>query len=141
MRSGFTPIDHLPFINGCRTVAISCEFPRYPKPCLVVDAHLVMTPTRFLIGQILIVFAIIIGSVWFATQWTASKLGYQPRLGHHWFILADIPIYKPWRFFQWWYAYEAYAPPVFNRAGLVTFSSVISSILLRSWARTIAPKR
>ena len=77
-----------------------------------------MTPTKFLIGQILLVFAIIGLSVWAATQWTAHELGYQARLGVHWFMLGDIPIYKPWRLFQWWYAYEAYAPHVFNRAGV-----------------------
>ena len=77
-----------------------------------------MTPTKFLIGQILLVFAIIGLSVWAATQWTAHELGYQPRLGVHWFMLGDVPIYKPWRLFQWWYAYEAYAPDVFNRAGI-----------------------
>ena len=77
-----------------------------------------MTPTKFLIGQILLVFAIIGLSVWAATQWTAHELGYQPRLGVHWFMLGDAPIYKPWRLFQWWYAYEAYAPEVFNRAGI-----------------------
>jgi len=81
-----------------------------------------MTPTKFLIGQILLVFSIIGLSVWAATQWTAHELGYQPRLGAHWFMLGDMPIYKPWRLFQWWYAYEAYAPDVFNRAG--TFAAV-----------------
>jgi type IV secretion system protein VirD4 len=40
-----------------------------------------MTPTRVLVGQILIVFAIVIAAQWFATQWTADELGYQPQLG------------------------------------------------------------
>ena len=78
-----------------------------------------MTPTKLLIGQTIIVFAVIALTVWFATQWTAAALGFQPRLGPAWFHLFDYPIYKPWRLFQWWYAFEAYAPDVFNRAGLI----------------------
>jgi len=76
-----------------------------------------MTPTRLLIGQIFLVFAIVISAVWFATQWTAAELGYQARLGPAWFEFGGYPVYVPWRLFEWWYAYEAYAPGVFNRAG------------------------
>ncbi|MEQ8177846.1 MAG: type IV secretory system conjugative DNA transfer family protein, partial [Amphiplicatus sp.] len=79
-----------------------------------------MTPTKLLIGQFLIVAIIIAGALWAATQWTAYELGFQPRLGAPWFTLFDTPVYKPWRLFQWWYAYEAYAPEVFNRAGIMT---------------------
>ncbi|WP_428408680.1 conjugal transfer protein TraG [Hyphococcus sp.] len=78
-----------------------------------------MTPTKLLIGQFLIVALIIAGALWAATQWTAYELGFQPRLGAPWFVLFETPIYKPWRLFQWWYAYEAYAPEVFNRAGFM----------------------
>ena len=78
-----------------------------------------VTPTKLLIGQILIVFAVIILSLWFATQWTAHELGYQVRLGPPWFEVSGRSVYKPWRLFQWWYAYEAYAPDVFNRAGII----------------------
>ena len=78
-----------------------------------------MTPTKLLFGQFLIVALIIAGALWAATQWTAYELGFQPRLGSPWFTLFDTPIYKPWRLFQWWYAYEAYAPEVFNRDGIM----------------------
>ncbi len=76
-----------------------------------------MTPTKVLIGQIFIVFALVIGAVWGATQWAAEMLGYQARLGLPWFEIGGVPIYYPWRLFQWWYAFEAYAPNVFNKAG------------------------
>jgi len=76
-----------------------------------------VTPTKILIGQIIIVFAVVIGAVWGATQWTAITLGHDPWLGAPWFLLGDYKIYHPWRLFQWWYAYEAYAPAVFNKAG------------------------
>jgi type IV secretion system protein VirD4 len=82
-----------------------------------------MTPTKLLIGQILIVFAIVIAGVWFATQWCAAELGFQARLGAPWFELLGIPVYYPWRLFEWWYAYDAYAPELFNRAGAVAASS------------------
>jgi type IV secretion system protein VirD4 len=82
-----------------------------------------MTPTKLLIGQILIVFGIVIAGTWFATQWTAAELGYQLRLGAPWFDLNGLPIYYPWRLLEWWYVYEAYAPEIFNRAGLIAASS------------------
>ena len=44
-----------------------------------------MTPTKVLVVQILVVFAVVIGGLWVATQWTAAQLGYQPQLGAPWF--------------------------------------------------------
>ena len=88
-----------------------------------------MTPTRVLIGQAALVFAIILLGVWGATQWTAYELGYQPRLGPSWFSLAGAPVYPPWRLFEWWYAFEPYAPEVFNRAGLIAASGGIVGAL------------
>jgi type IV secretion system protein VirD4 len=82
-----------------------------------------MTPTKLLIGQILIVFAIVIAGVWFATEWCADQLGFQARLGAPWFELIGIPFYYPWRLFEWWYAYDAYAPQLFNEAGGIAASS------------------
>ena len=82
-----------------------------------------MTPTKLLIGQALIVFAIVIGGVWATTQWTAAMLGYQPRLGTPWFELLQWPVYYPWRLFEWWYAYEPYAPDLFRRAGFLAGAS------------------
>jgi type IV secretion system protein VirD4 len=82
-----------------------------------------MTPTKLLIGQILVVFAIVIAGVWAATQWCAAMLGYQPQLGEAWFTFAGIPFYRPWSIFWWWYAYEAYAPEVFEKAGALAGAS------------------
>ncbi len=76
-----------------------------------------MTPTKILIGQIILVFAVVIACVWFATQWAAAALGHDPALGAPFTEIAGQSIYYPWRLFEWWYAYEAYAPGVFNRAG------------------------
>ena len=82
-----------------------------------------MTPTKLLIGQILVVFAIVIGGVWFATQWTASALAYQPELGRPWFLTFGHPIYRPWALFGWWFHFEAYAPHVFDTAGAIAGAS------------------
>ena len=54
-----------------------------------------MTPTKLLIGQILVVLAIVIAGVWAATQWAAAMLAYQPELGLPWFRLGSMPIYHP----------------------------------------------
>lgn len=56
-----------------------------------------MTPTKLLMGQIIVVFAIVLAGVWFATQWAAAELAYQPEMGQPWF--------------------EAYAPTLFEEAG------------------------
>ncbi len=73
-----------------------------------------MSATKILWGQVVIVFAIVLATMWAATQWVAWKLGYQPQLGHPWFeLISGVPIYLPPSFFWWWYAYDAYAPQVF----------------------------
>lgn len=82
-----------------------------------------MSPTRLLLGQIFIVFAIVILGVWGATQWCASALGYQPQLGPAWFTLFGTPIYKPWALFPWWFHFEAYAPEIFDKAGAIAGAS------------------
>jgi type IV secretion system protein VirD4 len=82
-----------------------------------------VTPTRLLIGQILIVFAIMALGVWAATQWAAAQLAYQPALGTPWFAVGRLPLYRPWALFGWWYHYEAYAPAVFNKAGALAGAS------------------
>ena len=78
-----------------------------------------MTPTKLLIGQILIVFAIVIAGIWFATEWCAAALGFQARLGTPWFEFGGVPFYYPRRLFELWYDYDAYAPALFNKAGAI----------------------
>ncbi|MDC7682142.1 conjugal transfer protein TraG [Asticcacaulis sp. BYS171W] len=82
-----------------------------------------MTPTKLLIGQILIVLAVVVLGVWAATQWAAAQLAYQPQLGPTWFVFWGLPVYRPWQLFIWWFHFEAYAPEVFHRAGVVAASS------------------
>jgi type IV secretion system protein VirD4 len=82
-----------------------------------------MTPTRLLIGQILMVFAIMTLGVWAATQWAAFMLAYQPELGPRWFELGQFPVYRPCALFLWWFQFDAYAPHVFGKAGALAGAS------------------
>lgn len=87
-----------------------------------------MSATKILWGQITIVFAIVLATLWLATQWTAWRLGYQPQLGSPWFELAGIPVYFPPALFAWWYAYDAYAPAVFVEGACIAASGGLISI-------------
>ncbi|WP_027583752.1 conjugal transfer protein TraG [Bradyrhizobium sp. Ai1a-2] len=78
-----------------------------------------MFPAKIYVGQIVVVFGIVVASTWGATQWTASALGFQERLGEPWFSLSGYPVYLPWRLFEWWFAYEAYAPEIFEEGGAI----------------------
>ncbi|MFN9585023.1 MAG: conjugal transfer protein TraG [Pseudomonadaceae bacterium] len=78
-----------------------------------------MHATTVLYGQVLVVLAITLSGVWGATQWTAAALGYQARLGAPWFELLGTPVYHPWRLFEWWFVFDAYAPEVFNVGGSI----------------------
>jgi len=78
-----------------------------------------MTPTKLLIGQILVVLAIVSLSIWTATQWAAAQLAYQPELGAPWFIAFGQRIYHPWSIFPWWFSFDAYAPVIFDEAGAI----------------------
>ena len=80
-------------------------------------------PTGILFGQVGVVFAVTLSGVWAATQWTAAALGHQPRLGSSWFEVLGIPFYPPWGLFEWWYLYDAYAPAIFLRGGVIAASS------------------
>ena len=83
-----------------------------------------------LFWQVLLVFAIIFIGVGIAAQWTAAQLAYSPRLGAPWFVVFETPIYPPYRFFAWWYSYEAYAPDVFDRGGQIAAGSGILGAII-----------
>ena len=96
-----------------------------------------MSATKILWGQIAIVVLIVLATTWAATQWTAWRLGFQPQLGTPWFELAGVPFYHPLNFFWWWYSYEAYAPDIFDQAGIIAasggFISVAVAIGMSVW--------
>ena len=82
-----------------------------------------MQGTNVLFGQIAVVFGIVIAGVWTATQWTAAALGYQVRLGTPWFECFGAAIYHPWRLFDWWFFFGAYAPQIFDTGGTIAAAS------------------
>ena len=87
-----------------------------------------MIPANLLIGQVLIVLALVLCGLWTATQWTAAELGFQLRLGAPWFVVGGLPFYYPWRLFQWWYAYEAYRPAhLLNRRWIAAGGSLFAA--------------
>ena len=96
-----------------------------------------MTPTKFLIGQFVLTLFLILISFWIATQWTASALGFQPRLGPPIAYINGYAIYLPWRFFQWWYAYDAYAPNTFAKGGIIAslggLAGIVMAVLASLW--------
>ena len=87
-----------------------------------------MSAGRVYWGQILCVLAAFVASLIITTQWTAGALGYQSQLGTPDATLFGYPIYAPWRFFLWWYAYDAYARPIFETGALVFLAGVIVSV-------------
>ena len=96
-----------------------------------------MSATKILWGQILIVFAIVLATTWAATQWTAWRLGYQPQLGHPWFVVGKLPLYPPPAFFWWWFSFDAYAPRIFFEGAIITasggFAAIIGAIAMSVW--------
>ena len=90
-----------------------------------------------LFGQVGVVFGIVIAGVWTATQWTAAALGYQLRLGSPWFDFFGTPVYHPWRLFEWWFSYDAYAPRIFDTGGAIAGGSglvaVVVAIAMSVW--------
>lgn len=81
-----------------------------------------------LFGQIAAVFGIVIAGVWGATQWTAAALGYQLRLGSPWFDFHGTPVYYPWKLFEWWFFFDAYAPQVFDTGGMIAAGSGLLAV-------------
>nr|WP_321300592.1 conjugal transfer protein TraG [Alcaligenes faecalis] len=97
-----------------------------------------------LFGQIAAVFGIVIAGVWGATQWTAAALGYQLRLGSPWFDLYGTPVYYPWKLFEWWFFFDAYAPQLFDTGGMIAAGSglfaVVVAIAMSVWRSRQARK-
>ena len=96
-----------------------------------------MSAAKILWGQVLAVALIILMSVWAATQWIASALGYQPELGDPWFGLFGQPIYRPYDLFWWWFSYDAYAPKIFDKGGMIAasggFVAIVAAIAMSVW--------
>ena len=89
-----------------------------------------MSATRILWAPVIVVFTLVLATIWGATQWTASALGYQPGLGAPWLIIGDHRLYPPPAFFWWWFAYDAYAPRIFLKGAAIAVSGGLLSIVV-----------
>ena len=89
-----------------------------------------MNATKILWGQVLVVSIVVLAFIWAATEWTAWRLGFQPQLGHAWFVLFGWPVYQPPAFFWWWFAYDRYAPDVFIEGAYIAASGGIAAIVV-----------
>jgi type IV secretion system protein VirD4 len=88
-----------------------------------------MVPGRIYVGQVVLILGIVIAATWSATQWVASSLSHQVELGQMWFTIYGYHIYAPWRLFEWWLVYDAYAPDVFVRSGMIVASGAVSGAM------------
>src|ERR1700689_3597199 len=89
-----------------------------------------MNATKILWGQVLAVSAVVLAFLWGATQWVAWRLAFQPQLGHPWFNILGWPVYEPPAFFWWWFAYDAYARPIFVEGAYIAASGGIAAIVV-----------
>src|SRR5580698_3375771 len=89
-----------------------------------------MNATKILWGQVLAVSAIALAFLWGATQWVAWRLAFQPQLGHPWFKILGWPVYDPPAFFWWWFAYDAYARPIFVEGAYIAASGGIAAVVV-----------
>ena len=96
-----------------------------------------MNGTKVMWAQLALVFLLILAGVWAATEWTAWRLAFQPQLGRPWFVVGDWPVYPPFAFFWWWFAFDAYAPGVFLQGAAIAVCgaavAAIASMALSVW--------
>lgn len=85
---------------------------------------------RFYWGQLLSVLGAIVIAAGLSTQFTASSLGYQRALGPPEAIVLGVPLYMPWKLFEWWFHYDAYARDIFQTGGLIFISGAAFAVLL-----------
>ena len=64
------------------------------------------------------------------TQWVAWRLAFQPQLGHPCFNILGWPVYDPPAFFWWWFAYDAYARPIFVEGAYIAASGGIAAVVV-----------
>ncbi|MBY9027843.1 type IV secretory system conjugative DNA transfer family protein, partial [Pseudomonas fluorescens] len=50
-------------------------------------------------------------------------------LGEPWFLIVGYRVYLPWRLFEWWFAFDAYAPEVFEEGGVIAAAGGIAGAL------------
>jgi type IV secretion system protein VirD4 len=89
-----------------------------------------MSAGKILWGQVLAVLGTALAFVWAATEWVAWRLAFQPELGRPWLRVLGWPLYDPFSFFWWWFAFDAYARGVFTEgAYIAAFGGVMAAFV------------
>ena len=88
-----------------------------------------MNATKILWGQVLAVSAVVLGFLWGATQWLLA-LAFRSQLGQPWFNILGWPVYDPPAVFWWWFAYDAYARPIFVEGAYIAASGGIAAVVV-----------
>jgi type IV secretion system protein VirD4 len=89
-----------------------------------------MSATKILWEQVLLVGTVVLAFIWAATEWTAWELAFQSQLGRSWVDLFGWPIYQPFAFFWWWFAYDAYAREIFLEGACIAASGGVAAIIV-----------
>ncbi len=89
-----------------------------------------MTGGRIYWGQVVGIALVLVVGAQVAVQYAAHRLGHQAALGPPDLVVTGEQLYAPWRFFIWWYKYDAYARPVFQTGGVILLAASALSVLL-----------
>lgn len=89
-----------------------------------------MSAGRVYWGQMVCVPGALVLAAMVATQWTASALNHQPQLGSADAIAWGYRLYAPWKFFLWWYQFDAYARAIFETGATIFLVGVTVSVII-----------
>jgi type IV secretion system protein VirD4 len=96
-----------------------------------------MNATKILWRPVVVLIGLVILFIWTATEWTAFELAFQAQLGRPWFRAFGWPVYEPFAFFAWWFAYDAYAHRIFVIGGFIAGAgggaSFVAALAMSVW--------
>lgn len=93
---------------------------------------------KFALAPLGLYLCVLASSVWWATQYVAARLAYQPELGEPLLRLFGFPVYRPWQVLPWNYYFHYYAPRIFI-AGMLQIAvgsliALVAAIVYAVWA-------
>lgn len=89
-----------------------------------------MRGTTVLWGQFLVVFMIAALSLQAATQYVAHALAYQTQLGQPAYVVLGLPVYWPWKYWEWMFFYDYYAKSIFFRGSFFIYGGVFFAFIV-----------
>jgi type IV secretion system protein VirD4 len=92
---------------------------------------------KFALAPLGLYLCMMVLSLWWATQYVAARLAYQPQLGEPLLRLFGFALYRPWQALTWNYAYHYYAPRIFTggmaRIGAGSLLALLAAIVYAVW--------